>query len=176
MSGRYLTSLPYSIWVTFHPCKTSEQKIRGLFPSDIWFPVRSVWTALFPYLCQSRESQQLYGLDTSKTYFDCTSFYFEIDREDDFRRKGPSKEGKRSQSSGLAFYWTVIRFQSALRCTPEVADKGLNCAPNIAFLKKNGDGYFFSKSVKGLPETAKTWIFLEEGFREVTWSLQSTYI
>ena len=26
---------------------------------------------------------RLYGLDTSKTYFDCTNFYFEIDREDD---------------------------------------------------------------------------------------------
>lgn len=39
--------------------------------------------------------------------------------------------------------------------TIHVADKGLNCAQNIAFSKKNGDGYLFSKSVKGLPETEK---------------------
>ena len=30
--------------------------------------------------------------DTSHTYFDCTNFYFEIDAEDAFRKKGPSKE------------------------------------------------------------------------------------
>ena len=36
--------------------------------------------------------------------------------------------------------------------TVHVADKGLNCARNIAFSRKNGDGYLFSKSVKGLSE------------------------
>ena len=48
-----------------------------------------------------------------------------------------------------------------------VADKGLNCAKNIAASKKGGDGYLFSKSVKGLPETEKTWVLLNEGFRDV---------
>lgn len=37
-----------------------------------------------------------------------------------------------------------------------MADKGLNCAQNIAFSKKNGDGYLFSKSVKVLPEKEKS--------------------
>ena len=36
-----------------------------------------------------------YSIDTDVTYFDCTNFYFEIDREDDFRRKGPSKENRK---------------------------------------------------------------------------------
>ena len=38
---------------------------------------------------------------TSNTYFDCTNFYFEIDREDDFRKKGPSKENKKDPIIGL---------------------------------------------------------------------------
>lgn len=42
-----------------------------------------------------------YGVDTTKTYFDCTNFYFEIDREDDFRKKGPSKENKKEPIVGL---------------------------------------------------------------------------
>ena len=42
-----------------------------------------------------------YKLDTSLTYFDCTNFYFEIDREDDFRRKGPSKENRRDPIVGM---------------------------------------------------------------------------
>lgn len=51
--------------------------------------------------------------------------------------------------------------------TIHVADKGLNCAQNIAFSKKNGDGYLFSKSVKVLPEKEKKWVLLEQGFKEV---------
>lgn len=51
--------------------------------------------------------------------------------------------------------------------TVHVADKGLNCAKNIASSKKNGDGYLFSKSVKSLPKTEKTWVLLEEGFMDV---------
>ena len=44
---------------------------------------------------------RVFGLDTSKTYFDCTNFFFEIDREDDFRRKGPSKEHRKDPIVGL---------------------------------------------------------------------------
>jgi transposase len=48
-----------------------------------------------------------------------------------------------------------------------VADKGLNCAENIAFAKKNGDGYLFSKSVKQLPEKEKAWVLISDGFTVV---------
>jgi len=47
-----------------------------------------------------------------------------------------------------------------------VADKGLNCAENIAFSKKNGDGYLFSKTVKGLSEKEKVWVLLGEDLKE----------
>ena len=43
----------------------------------------------------------MYSFNTSHTYFDCTNFYFEIDREDDFRRKGPSKENKKEPIVGM---------------------------------------------------------------------------
>ena len=33
------------------------------------------------------DKRKFYDINTSKTYFDCSNFYFEIDREDDFRRK-----------------------------------------------------------------------------------------
>jgi len=35
---------------------------------------------------------KLYGRDTSVVYFDVTNFYFEIDEEDDLKRRGVSKE------------------------------------------------------------------------------------
>lgn len=140
------------------------------------------------------QTRKFYGLDTFKTYFDCTNFYFEIDREDDFRKKGPSKEGKKEPIIGLGLLLDSDQIPIGFKMYPgnesekpvlrdviedlksqnnvtgrtiHVADKGLNCAQNIAFSKKNGDGYLFSKSVKGLPETEKTWVFLDDGWRDV---------
>lgn len=37
-------------------------------------------------------TNDIYPLDTSTTFYDGTNFYFEIDKEDDHRKKGPSKE------------------------------------------------------------------------------------
>jgi transposase len=51
--------------------------------------------------------------------------------------------------------------------TIHVADKGLNCAKNITFSKKNGDGYLFSKSVKVLPAVEKEWILLSDGYKSI---------
>ena len=44
----------------------------------------------------NEQTKKFYDINTSKTYFDCSNFYFEIDREDDFRRKGPSKENRKA--------------------------------------------------------------------------------
>jgi hypothetical protein len=135
-----------------------------------------------------------YGLNTQKTYFDCTNFYFEIDREDDFRKKGPSKENRKDPIVGLGLLLDSDQVPIGMEMYPgnesekpvlrdvvddlkkrnniagrtiHVADKGLNCARNIAFSKENGDGYLFSKSVKGLPDKEKQWVLLSEGLRAV---------
>lgn len=140
------------------------------------------------------QTKKFFGLDTSKTYFDCTNFYFEIDREDDFRRKGPSKEGRKEPIVGLGLLLDHDQIPIGMKMYPgnesekpvlrdvidqlkaqnnisgktiHVADKGLNCVGNIAFSKQNGDGYLFSKSVKSLPQTEKTWVFLEDGWKDV---------
>ncbi len=139
------------------------------------------------------QTNKIYGLDVSKSYFDCTNFYFEIDREDDFRRKGPSKENKKDPIVGLGLLLDRNQIPIGMKMYPgnesekpvlrdvinrlkkqnnvtgrtiHVADKGLNCAENIAFSKKNGDGYIFSKTVKGLSEKEKVWVLLSEDFKE----------
>lgn len=139
------------------------------------------------------QTSNIYGLDTSKSYFDCTNFYFEIDREDDFRRKGPSKENKTEPIVGLGLLLDKNQIPIGMKMYPgnesekpvlrniiddlktknnitgktiHVADKGLNCAQNIAFSKQNGDGYLFSKSVKTLPKTEKDWILLDQDYQD----------
>lgn len=140
------------------------------------------------------QTADVFGLETDKTYFDCTNFYFEIDREDDFRRKGPSKENRKEPIVGLGLLLDKNQIPIGMKIYPgnqsekpimrdviaelknkgnitgktiHVADKGLNCSQNIAFSKRNGDGYLFSKSVKGLPQVEKEWVLLDTGFSEV---------
>lgn len=135
-----------------------------------------------------------YKFNTSHTYFDCTNFYFEIDREDDFRLKGPSKENKKEPLVGLGLLLDANQIPIGMKMYPgnesekpvmrnvlddlkqrnrisgrtiRVADKGLNCFNNILHTLKAGDGYIFSKSVKTLPETEKTWVLLENDYVDV---------
>jgi hypothetical protein len=140
-------------------------------------------------------TKETYGLETSKTYFDCTNFYFEIDREDDFRRNGPSKENRRAPIIGLGLLLDNNQIPIGMEMFPgnesekpvlrdvidnlksrnnitgrtiHVADKGLNCAGNIAAAKKGGDGYLFSKPVKTLPAKEKDWVLLGSGYIKAT--------
>lgn len=137
---------------------------------------------------------QLYPFDTSHTYFDCTNFYFEIDREDDFRLKGPSKENKKEPLVGMGLLLDANQIPIGMKMYPgnesekpvirniiddlkqrnhisgrtiQIADKGLNCFNNILHALKAGDGYIFSKSVKQLPETEKTWVLLENDYVDI---------
>ncbi len=142
----------------------------------------------------NHQIQQLYRFDTSHTYFDCTNFYFEIDKEDDFRKKGPSKENRKEPIVGLELLLDANQIPIGMKLFPgsqsekpiirgiiddlkkrnsvsgrtiQIADKGLNCAENIFHALKNGDGYIFSKSVKQLPEIERTWVLLPNDYRDV---------
>ena len=141
------------------------------------------------------QTKAAYGINTGTAYFDCTNFYFEIDRQDGFRRKGPGKEGRPDPIVGMGLLLDRDLVPIGLRLYPgnqpekpvlgriirdlkrrhqvvgrtiHVADKGLNCAENIALSRERKDGYLFSKSVKTLPETEKVWVLLKDGYKEVT--------
>ena len=132
--------------------------------------------------------------DISRTYFDCTNFYFEIDREDDLRCKGPSKENRHDPIVGIGLLLDAACIPLGMKIFPgnesekpvmrdvvadmkrrmgttgkvvRVADKGLNCADNVADAVLSGDGYIFSKSVKQLPEKEMVWVVSEEGWKDI---------
>lgn len=137
---------------------------------------------------------RIFPRDTTTTYFDCTNFYFEIDAEDGLRRKGPSKEhrpepivrmgllldadcvpigmsvfpGNESEKPQLREVVGGLKERHAITGrTVRVADKGLNCADNVADAVLAGDGYIFSKSVKTLPAAERAWALAEEGWTDV---------
>lgn len=126
-----------------------------------------------------------YGRNTSKTYFDCTNYYFEIDFEKDDKQKGPSKENRPNPIIGQALLLDGDSIPLNMRMYPgnesekpkirelikemkeqnnikgktiQVADKGLNCGDNIYDALLNKDGYIFSQSVIQLEEKEKVWV------------------
>lgn len=187
-----------------HPCskaKTYDEVIPRLF-DPYAFSLNQLYDGLEYIGCEyekiieiyNHQIRQMYTFDTSHTYFDCTNFYFEIDQEDDFRKKGPSKENRKEPIVGLGLLLDANQIPIGMKLFPgnesekpiiraviddlknrnsisgrtiRVADKGLNCSENIFHAVKNGDGYIFSKSVKQLPETERTWVLLSNDYREV---------
>lgn len=189
---------------TVRPCsksKTFEDVIPRLF-DRFDFSLNQLYSGL-EYIGSEYEKiieiynhqiNELFPFNTSHTYFDCTNFYFEIDKEDNLRRKGPSKENRKEPIVGLGLLLDSHQIPIGMKIYPgnesekpvirniiddlksrnnisgktiQVADKGLNCSENIIHALKADDGYIFSKSVKQLPETEKTWVLLDNDYQDI---------
>ena len=133
-----------------------------------------------------------YARKTDLIYYDVTNYYFEIDQPDDFRKKGPSKEkrpnpivqmGLAVDKQGIPISYKLfegnthdsqtlmpalkdIKKQFQTERVIVVADKGLNSGDNIAFNTALGDGYVYSKSVRGAREEFKSYVLSDGGY---TW-------
>lgn len=104
-----------------------------------------------------------------------TNFYFEIDKQDDLRKRGPSKENRKDpivqmglllDNNSLPIFYklfpgnthdsqtlmpvlTRLKKKFNIGRLIVVADKGLNSGDNIAYNAILGDGYIYSKSIRG---------------------------
>lgn len=141
---------------------------------------------------------EMYARKTGNVFFDCTNYYFEIDSEDNFRRKGPSKENRKDPIVGMGLLLDEDQIPLTMKLYPgnesekpiirqcinemkdrfhmngrtiQVADKGLNCAKNIYEALSNGDGYIYSQSVKKLEEKEQKWVLLDNDYIDVKDSL-----
>jgi transposase len=172
------------------------------FFDDFKFSLDDVYDALdhFDEICAAllqrlhEKVTELYGRDTDLVYYDVTNYYFEIDRQDELRKKGPSKEhrkdpivqmgllidkqglpisyklfpGNTHDSQTLMPVLTEVKKKFGVKRIIAVADKGLNSGDNIAYNMILGDGYIYSKSVRGAGKEFKEWILDEAGYRVVT--------
>lgn len=140
------------------------------------------------YLYESVVS--LFGKSDQRAYFDCTNYYFEIDEEDELRRKGPSKEHRKSpivqmgllmDSRGFPMAYHVFPGNESERrhllpvinrCQRDynleriivVADKALNTSDNIFYTQGKHNGYVYSQSIRGADEEFKNWITDPNGY------------
>ena len=113
---------------TVQPCsksKTYDDVIPNLFENHD-FSLDQLYSGL-EYIGSEYEKvieiynhqiNQTYPLDTAHTYFDCTNFYFEIDKEDDFRLKGPSKENRREPIIGMGLLLDANQIPIGMKMYP----------------------------------------------------------
>lgn len=136
-----------------------------------------------------------YGRDTSNVYYDVTNYYFHMDQQTDLIRKGlgKDKKGKPIIQMGLLldkaglpityklFSGNTTDFETLLPILSElksnynlnrvivVADKGLNSSTNKAYNIIKGDGYIFSRSVRGTKASKeiKDYVLDDKGYKEI---------
>jgi transposase len=133
----------------------------------------------------------LYGRDTSLVYYDVTNYYFEIDKQDEMRRKGVSKEhrpdpiiqmGLFMDTNGIPLTYglyrgnmldkqTLIPSIRTIRTDYElgriiiVADKGMMAGDNIRQILLDKNGYVLSYSIRGADATFKEYVLEDDGYR-----------
>jgi transposase len=148
--------------------------------------------ALQQHLHENIVSQ--YGRETDIVYYDVTNYYFEIDKQDDLRKKGAEKNNRKDpivqmgllldklglpisyklfpgnthDSQTLMPMLTEIKKRFGVSRIITVADKGLNSGDNIAYSTVLGDGYVYSKSIRGASEEFKKWVLDESDYREIS--------
>lgn len=141
-----------------------------------------------------RQLQQQCGRSTELVYYDVTNYYFETDRQDEMRRKGVSKEhrpdpivqmgllmdtqgipilyelfpGNTNDCETLMPLWDKVKKEYQVGRTIIVADKGLNTADNVAFIRARGDGYVYSQSVRGANRELKDYVLDPDGYRHIS--------
>ena len=134
--------------------------------------------------------QEQYKPDNECIFYDVTNYYFEIDDNDDFRKKGVCKEhrpnpivqmGLFMDSLGLPMCYKLFEGNTndCMTLKPMVqelqknysvgrvivvADKGLNTGNNIAYNKAIGNGYVMSLSVRGTNKDIKSFVLDENGY------------
>ena len=135
--------------------------------------------------------RQNYGRDTSLVYYDVTNYYFEIDKEDEMKRKGPSKEhrpdpivqmGLFMDTNGLPityglFSGNTLDKQTLIPMMGELVDKynlgkvivvgdrGMITGDNIAQIITDKNGYVLSFSIRGSDKTFKEYVLDQTDYR-----------
>jgi transposase len=141
----------------------------------------------------NRAIARMHRRNLKSVYYDVTNYYFEIDSEDDLRKKGVSKEhrpkpiiqmGLAQDSDGIPLGFqifpgntcdceTMLPVMKAMRKETGggrvimVADKGLNTSTNIAAIMLDKNGFVFSQSIRGRksPKELREWVISDKGYR-----------
>ena len=179
--------------------KAFEEKGRYFdFESDQVFSEHDMYRALSFYATLEKDIQlQIHnrimkntGRNMEVIYYDVTNYYFEIDQEDETRKKGHSKEhrpnpivqlGLATDADGLPLSYEIFPGNESekLHLRPTIfnlykqyntgrviaiADSAQNTGNNIYYLDAGKQGYIFSQSIRGSSEAFKKYVCDETGY------------
>ena len=180
--------------------KKSSFDNREMFFEKTNYSLDDVYRCL-SFLDKHKESLQVwmndkikenYGRDTSLIYYDVTNYYFETDEQNDFLRKGVSKEHRPNPIVQMGLFmdnnaipityelfagntndcltyrpnFGRIKKQFNLGRVISVADKGMTTGDNIWYTinTPTHDGYVFSMSIRGAEKSMKECVLDAEGY------------
>lgn len=190
----------------FPDSKKSTYENKELFFESTNFSLKELYNAL-TYIEPFKDSlqrhiyehiQEQYKPNNECVFYDVTNYYFEIDDNDDFRKKGVCKQhmpnpivqmGLFMDSLGLPMNYKLFEGNKndCLTLKPMiqelqknydvgrvivVADKGLNTGNNIAYNKAIGNGYVMSLSIRGSNSEMKEYVLKDDGY---TYNSDKTY-
>ena len=176
--------------------KTFEGK--GAYFENFDFSLADMYRSLTHFAkraeaCQKHIHERISNRNTELVYYDVTNYYFEIDEQDELRKKGLNKEhrpdpivqmGLFMDSEGIPISYNLfpgntndcetlipqmkdLRRDFGIGRVIVVADKGLNTARNCYFNTHNlKNGYVFSQTVRGGHAELKEYVLAESGYRE----------
>lgn len=137
----------------------------------------------------SIRTKKIVEIDTSKTYFDGTNVYFEIDRERGELMRGPEKNNRHDpiigigllmDAKGYPINYSIFpgnrseqpelhknvddlkRKSCVVGRTIITADKGLNSGDNMAKAVEKGDGYVIGQKVRGASADTISWVLQDD--------------
>lgn len=131
-----------------------------------------------------------YGRDTTLLYYDVTNYYFEIDYQDEHKKKGVSKEhrpnpivqmGLFMDDKGLPVNYKLFpgntndcktlipmmgetRLDLDIRDIIVVGDKGMMSGENISRILSQKNGYVISSSVRGASKEYKEYVLKQDDY------------
>ncbi len=180
--------------------KRSFEK-RNMFFEKMDFSLDDVYRSLSFFakfkdpmlLAMHKRIEKLYGRDTSLVYYDVTNYYFEIDKQDELRRKGYSKEHRSSpivqmglfmDTDGIPLTYGLypgnmldkqtlipmmhkVRKQYDLGRYIVVGDRGMITGDNIRQILIDQCGYVLSYSIRGSDATFKDYVLDQSGYRDI---------
>jgi hypothetical protein len=90
-------------------------------------------------------TKENYGTDTSHSFFDCTNFFFEIDKENDFQRRGPSKENKNDSIVGMGL---LLDYKDVKDEYGNTVYRYKSCIEDFDYSYKDDDGKIVKKTIR----------------------------
>ncbi|MCJ7841494.1 IS1634 family transposase, partial [Lederbergia sp. NSJ-179] len=171
---------------------------KEIFFEKTDFSLDDIYRCL-PFLNKHKDALQLWiherikeqnGRNTSLVYYDVTNYYFEIDKQDELRRKGVSKEhrpdpivqmglfmdtdgipityglypGNMPDKQTLIPMLSKVQRKFSLGKVIIVADKGMTTGDNIWYTLSAKNGYVLSYSIRGATDKFKKYVLDQDDY------------